>query len=178
MQAESIAAAAFLAQRTAKTAYWDVYRRLWAYAWRHLVDHQHGAWWCILRADNQKYSNEKSPAGKVDYHTMGACYEVINVLNNRYTTKALFIRKTQCHKLSSICLAGKALSHSIHSWDQYWQVKVVRAIWNVVRVIANLGVNLAFAPASTAPDWMRPGSFEPPGQPTNAAQAGYVGEIC
>ena len=83
VQAESIAAAAFLAQRTAKTAYWDVYQRPWAYGWRYFVDHQHGAWWCILRADNQKYSNEKSPAGKVDYHTMGSCYEVINVLNNR-----------------------------------------------------------------------------------------------
>ena len=47
-----------------------------------------------------------------------------------------------------------------------------------MRVIANLGVNLAFAPASTTPDRMRPGSFEPPSQPANAAQAGYVGEIC
>jgi len=32
------------------------------------------------RDDNRKYSDEKSPAGKVDYHTMGACYEVLNVV--------------------------------------------------------------------------------------------------
>jgi len=83
VQAESIATAALLAQRTAKTAYWDDYQRLWAYVWQHFVDHQHGAWWRILRADNQKYSDEKSPAGKVDYHTMGACYEVLNVLNKQ-----------------------------------------------------------------------------------------------
>ncbi|WP_297577284.1 AGE family epimerase/isomerase [uncultured Deefgea sp.] len=80
VQAESIATAALLATRTGNANYWDDYQRLWAYAWQHFVDHQYGGWWRILRADNQKYSNEKSPAGKVDYHTMGACYEVLNVL--------------------------------------------------------------------------------------------------
>jgi mannose/cellobiose epimerase-like protein (N-acyl-D-glucosamine 2-epimerase family) len=80
VQAESIATAALLATRTGNPHYWDDYQRLWAYAWQHFVDHQYGGWWRILRADNQKYSNEKSPAGKVDYHTMGACYEVLNVL--------------------------------------------------------------------------------------------------
>ncbi|MDT4875324.1 hypothetical protein D3C87_2081460 [compost metagenome] len=44
------------------------------------MDHQHGAWWRILRADNTKISDEKSPAGKVDYHTMGACYDVLDTL--------------------------------------------------------------------------------------------------
>ena len=29
---------------------------------------------------NQKLTDEKSPAGKTDCHTMGACYEVLNVL--------------------------------------------------------------------------------------------------
>ena len=28
-----------------------------------------------------KYGDEKSPAGKTDYHTMGACYEVLNALS-------------------------------------------------------------------------------------------------
>lgn len=81
VQAESLAAAALLAQRTGQPTYWDDYQRLWAYSWQHFVDHQHGGWWRILTADNRKYSNEKSPAGKVDYHTMGACYEVLNVLD-------------------------------------------------------------------------------------------------
>ena len=31
-------------------------------------------------ADNRKFSDEKSPAGKTDYHTMGACYEVLTAL--------------------------------------------------------------------------------------------------
>ncbi|WP_028452420.1 AGE family epimerase/isomerase [Chitinilyticum aquatile] len=80
VQAESLAAAALLAKRTGKPEYWHDYQRLWAYSWEHFVDHQHGGWWRILRADNSKYSDEKSPAGKVDYHTMGACYEALNAL--------------------------------------------------------------------------------------------------
>jgi len=77
VQAESIAAAALLAERTLEGGYWDWYDRLWEYSWTHMVDHQHGAWYRILSPDNKKLSDEKSPAGKTDYHTMGACYEVI-----------------------------------------------------------------------------------------------------
>ena len=80
VQAESFAAAAVLAGRTGAPAYWDAYDRIWAYSWEHMVDHQHGAWYRILRADNSAINAEKSPAGKVDYHTMGACYEVLQVL--------------------------------------------------------------------------------------------------
>jgi len=80
VQAESLAAAARLAQRTGESVYWGWYERLWAYAWKHFVDHEHGAWYRILDRDNRKYSDEKSPAGKTDYHTMGACYEVLNLL--------------------------------------------------------------------------------------------------
>src|SRR5690606_28231368 len=77
VQAESLAAAALLARRFDEQAYRDWYQRLWVYAWAHMVDHRHGAWYRILDADNRKYGDEKSPAGKVDYHTMGACYEVL-----------------------------------------------------------------------------------------------------
>jgi mannose/cellobiose epimerase-like protein (N-acyl-D-glucosamine 2-epimerase family) len=80
VQAESIAAAALLAARTGESRYWDWYDRLWAYAWQHFVDHEHGAWYRILDRQNRKYSKQKSPAGKTDYHTMGACYEVLNVV--------------------------------------------------------------------------------------------------
>jgi len=80
VQAESLAAAALLAARTGDAAYWQWYERLWAYAWKHFVDHRYGAWYRILDADNRKYSDEKSPAGKTDYHTMGACHEVLNVV--------------------------------------------------------------------------------------------------
>ena len=34
----------------------------------------------ILLRDNLRYSDEKSPAGKTDDHTMGACYEVLDAL--------------------------------------------------------------------------------------------------
>ena len=80
VQAESAAAAAMLAQRTGKAEYWDWYQRLWEYSWTHMVDHQHGAWYRILDRRNRKLSDEKSPAGKVDYHTMGACYDIVAVL--------------------------------------------------------------------------------------------------
>lgn len=80
VQAESLAAAARLAIALDEPRYWETYDRIWAYAWAHFVDHQHGAWWRILRADNSKISDEKSPAGKVDYHTTGACWDVLDAL--------------------------------------------------------------------------------------------------
>ena len=80
VQAESIAAAAILAKRTGKKSYWDWYNRIWDYSWNHMVDHEYGAWFRILDSENNKYDNLKSPVGKTDYHTMGACYEVLNSL--------------------------------------------------------------------------------------------------
>jgi mannose/cellobiose epimerase-like protein (N-acyl-D-glucosamine 2-epimerase family) len=86
VQAESLAAAAWLATaleraggaRAAEAAgYWAWYDRIWAYAWEHFVDHEYGAWYRILAPDNAKVTDEKSPAGKVDYHDMGACYDVL-----------------------------------------------------------------------------------------------------
>jgi mannose/cellobiose epimerase-like protein (N-acyl-D-glucosamine 2-epimerase family) len=53
------------------------YERLWDHAWRHLIDHRHGAWYRIRTRDHRPYSDEKSPAGKTDYHTMGACWDVL-----------------------------------------------------------------------------------------------------
>lgn len=81
VQAEGLAAAGLLALRTGNEAYWRWYERLWRYSWEHFVDHRHGAWFRILRTDNSPYSDEKSPAGKTDYHTMGACHELIAALN-------------------------------------------------------------------------------------------------
>jgi mannose/cellobiose epimerase-like protein (N-acyl-D-glucosamine 2-epimerase family) len=82
VQAESLAAAAVLAVRTGEQRYWDWYDKIWDYSWEHMVDHRYGAWYRILAPDNGKLTAEKSPAGKVDYHTMGACYEVLNVIGN------------------------------------------------------------------------------------------------
>ena len=80
VQAESIAAAALLHARTGLAAYDDWYEKLWAYAWQHFVDHRHGAWYRILSRDNRKLDDKKSPAGKTDYHTMGACHELLRIL--------------------------------------------------------------------------------------------------
>lgn len=82
VQAESFAAAALLANRTGEARFWQCYDRIWEYSWRHFVDHDHGAWYRLLTRDNRKYSDEKSPAGKTDYHTMGACYEVLGSIGH------------------------------------------------------------------------------------------------
>jgi mannose/cellobiose epimerase-like protein (N-acyl-D-glucosamine 2-epimerase family) len=80
VQAESLAAAALLHDRTGEARYAQWYDELWAYSWVHFVDHRYGAWFRILTRDNRKYDDEKSPAGKTDYHTMGACYEVLRLI--------------------------------------------------------------------------------------------------
>ena len=80
VQAEALAAAAWLAVRSGDAAYWQWYERIWAHAWQHFVDHEHGAWYRILAPDNHKLGDEKSPAGKTDYHTMGACQDVLGAL--------------------------------------------------------------------------------------------------
>lgn len=82
VQAESFAAAAMLYKVTGLQTYLEQYKQLWHYAWEHMVDHQYGAWFRVLKRDNSKYSEEKSAAGaKCDYHTLGACFEVLRVLS-------------------------------------------------------------------------------------------------
>lgn len=80
VQAESFAAAAWLAKVTKDEQYWSIYQQIWEYSWQHMIDHKYGAWFRILTHDNQAYDDCKSPAGKTDYHTMGACYEVLSLL--------------------------------------------------------------------------------------------------
>ena len=76
VQAESLATAALLAQRTGNQEYWDWYNKLWQYSAAHLIDQQRGGWYRILQRDNQRYGPEKPPHGKTDfYHPMGAYLE-------------------------------------------------------------------------------------------------------
>jgi mannose/cellobiose epimerase-like protein (N-acyl-D-glucosamine 2-epimerase family) len=82
VQAEAIAASARLFAATGDARYRDWYERTWRYAWQHLVDHRHGAWYRILDRRNAKYDDRKSPAGKTDYHTMGACHDVLAVMRS------------------------------------------------------------------------------------------------
>lgn len=83
VQAETLAASALLGARTGAERYWVDYERLWRFCWQHMVDHEHGAWYRILGADKRRYSDEKSPAGKVDRETMGACYDILPALARR-----------------------------------------------------------------------------------------------
>ena len=80
VQAESIAAAALLAKRTGDESYWDWYDRIWDYSFTYFVDHVYGAWYRILTPENVRYDDCKTYNNKADYHTMGACYEVLNVI--------------------------------------------------------------------------------------------------
>ncbi|MDC0198049.1 AGE family epimerase/isomerase [Candidatus Thioglobus sp.] len=80
VQAETFAAAAILANRTKVDKYWDWYERIWKFSWENMIDHKYGAWFRILDSKNNKYDKLKSPAGKTDYHTMGACYEALNTI--------------------------------------------------------------------------------------------------
>jgi mannose/cellobiose epimerase-like protein (N-acyl-D-glucosamine 2-epimerase family) len=77
VQAESFAAADMFYQVTNEEIYLTHYNRLWEYSWQHMIDHEYGAWFRILTRDNQKIDDLKSPAGKTDYHTLGACFDVL-----------------------------------------------------------------------------------------------------
>ena len=48
VQAESLAAAALLAQRMNDEYYWKWYDRIWTYSWNHMIDQKYGAWFRIL----------------------------------------------------------------------------------------------------------------------------------
>ena len=80
VQAEAIATAWRLFTRTGEARYRDDYHRLWGWSWDHLIDHEHGAWYRIVTREGDWVEPFKSPAGKVDYHTMGACWDVLSVM--------------------------------------------------------------------------------------------------
>ena len=77
---ETFAAAALLALETSDDDYWRWYDQLWTYADRHFVDHKYGGWYRILDSTGARYSDEKSPAAKTDYHPLAACYEVLEAI--------------------------------------------------------------------------------------------------
>ena len=77
---ETLPAAAGLALRCGSERFWQDYDRLWAYSWRHLIDHENGGWFRVLSPEGVKRSPIKSPPGKTDYHPFGACHEVLRIL--------------------------------------------------------------------------------------------------
>jgi len=79
VHAESLASAWRLWRLTGEARYLEQYRATWTWAWNHLVDHKNGAWFRIVDAAGRKLETTKSPAGKNDYHTMGACWDILSV---------------------------------------------------------------------------------------------------
>ena len=78
VHAEAFAAAYRLFKITGETRYIRDYERLWEYSLEYLVDHQYGAWYRVVNREGEKIDNQKSPMGKVDYHTLGACWDVLD----------------------------------------------------------------------------------------------------
>ncbi len=77
VHSEAFAAAWRLHRHTGEQRYLDDYHRLWSYSWQYLIDHQQGAWFRIRNRDGSAFDELKSPPGKTDYHTMGACWDVL-----------------------------------------------------------------------------------------------------
>ena len=82
VQSESFAAAYRLYRATDDKKYLDDYKRIWRWSWQHMIDHTHGAWFRVRGQDGSKVDNKKSPYGKTDYHTMGACWDVLSVMTD------------------------------------------------------------------------------------------------
>lgn len=80
VQSETIATAWRLFQKTGQQNYRDDYYNLWQYAWDHFIDHDHGAWFRILSEEGKKITNQKSPPGKTDYHTVGVIWDIMDNL--------------------------------------------------------------------------------------------------
>lgn len=78
VHAEAFAAAWRLYSTTSEQQYLDAYQTLWQYSWDTLIDHEQGAWFRIKNRDGSAFDNLKSPPGKTDYHTMGACWDVLD----------------------------------------------------------------------------------------------------
>ncbi|WP_439600969.1 AGE family epimerase/isomerase [Devosia sp.] len=79
VHAETLGAVVHLAAATGEQSYSDWYDKLWRYTWDHLVDQQHGGWYRALDADNRVTSTRRG-APEPDYHNMGACAEMLLVL--------------------------------------------------------------------------------------------------
>ncbi len=80
VQSESFATAWRLYSETGDEKYRQDYNRIWKWSWDHMIDHDFGAWFRGRHRDGSAIDNRKSPLGKTDYHTMGACWDVLSVM--------------------------------------------------------------------------------------------------
>ena len=75
VQVESLGTAAMLGSVTGRAEYWATYDKLWAYSWRHFVDHAHGSWRRRCNRLGVPHFPEKTKLGLCvdpDYHILGA----------------------------------------------------------------------------------------------------------
>lgn len=77
VHSEGFAAAWRMYRQTNEQRYFDDYNALWTYSWQNLIDHEYGAWFRLKNQNGSVFDNKKSPPGKTDYHTMGACWDVL-----------------------------------------------------------------------------------------------------
>ncbi len=82
VQSESFATAWRLYHITGDETYRIDYNRIWKWSWDHMIDHAFGAWFRVRGSDGAAVDNKKSPLGKTDYHTMGACWDVLSICKN------------------------------------------------------------------------------------------------
>jgi mannose/cellobiose epimerase-like protein (N-acyl-D-glucosamine 2-epimerase family) len=83
VQAETIAAAAFLAVALKDGMYWCIYRQLWSYALDHMVDARLNYWHRNLTQTNVVYTDAVA-MGRTDYHSICACIDVSNLLRTSH----------------------------------------------------------------------------------------------
>ena len=81
VQSESFATAWRLYKATGEQKYKEDYNRIWRWSWDHMIDHNYGAWFRVRARDGSAIDDKKSPLGKTDYHTMGACWDVLSVMD-------------------------------------------------------------------------------------------------
>ena len=79
VQSEGFAAAWRLYRASREVKYLSDYNRIWQWSWDHIIDHEYGAWFRVRARDGSAMDDKKSPLGKTDYHTMGACWDVLTV---------------------------------------------------------------------------------------------------
>lgn len=81
VQAETIAAAAMLANTLDNGIYECIYQQLWQYSWTHMIDHRQKCWHRNLTHDNKAFTRTSVAMGRTDYHSICACIEIIKTIS-------------------------------------------------------------------------------------------------
>ncbi|MDP6968386.1 MAG: AGE family epimerase/isomerase, partial [Gammaproteobacteria bacterium] len=81
VQAETLAALAWLINTTQHTDYQQAFAQLAAYIDQHFIVPNKAIWQRLLSHDNQPLDTWIAlPGAKCDYHNLGACYDILRSL--------------------------------------------------------------------------------------------------